>query len=432
MRILYSFLLYLLCPFLLIRLFFKGAEYRYNWTDRLGYPSKVLSAKNIIWFHAVSVGEVHAAVPLVKALLQEYAHCKILFTTTTPTGAASVQRCFGDTVDRVYFPYDIPIAVKRFISIARPSILMVMETELWPNVFHYCYINDVPIVLVNGRISKKSAQAYKRWSLLSEPIFKNISLVLAQGQGDATRFIELGVAKEKVSVIGNLKFDVHLSTNIISSAKDLREDLAAVDRSVWVAASTHQGEEKIILDAFTKLLEKNLECLLIIVPRHPHRVVSVRQLCCKRGFKVLCKSDNRKCDKGTQIFIVDTIGELLSYYAASDIAFVGGSFTEVGGHNMLEPASLGMPVIIGPHVFNFQEISQLLVEQGAAWQVCSVDELFGRVFSLLGDANLRHEMGNRGKNAVLQNTGAVERAMQLIRGMFEVRFASGTSKHLNS
>lgn len=419
MHILYSFLVYLLCPFLLIRLFFKGPDYRVRWIERLGYSDRALPPKHIIWVHAVSVGEVHAAVPLVKELLQDYAHCQILLTTVTPTGAASVKRCLQDTVEHLYLPYDAPIAIKRFMATVKPSVLMIMETELWPNVLHYCGVNNVPVVIVNGRMSKKSARGYKRLAWLTRPVFNNISLVLAQSKEDAVRFIDIGFASEKVIVTGNVKFDLHLSSDILGKAEDLRKCLGKLDRLIWVAASTHQGEEEIVLDAFSQLLEKKPECLLVIVPRHPDRSVSVKRLCCKQGFTVFCKSDNKSSLKDTQIFILDTIGELLTYYAVADVAFVGGSLTKVGGHNMLEPASFGVPVLTGPHVFNFKEISQLLLKQRAAWTVFGANELFNRVNSLLDNCSLRHAMGERGRNVVLNNTGTASRAIRLIKGIFD-------------
>ena len=229
--------------------------------------------------------------------------------------------------------------------------------------------------------------------------------------------IALGADRNKVKVTGNLKFDIHFPHSVSEKAQALRRYFS-VNRPVWIAASTHEGEERIILDAFDKILAERAHCLLIIVPRHPERSLSVKELCNRRNLKVLCKTDNMECDESTQVFILDTLGELPMYYAASDVAFVGGSFTKVGGHNMLEPVSLGLPVIMGPHVFNFQEISQLLLDEGVAWKVFCADELFSRVSGLLGDANLRHSTGERGRNIVLKNRGKVENVMKLLRDFF--------------
>ena len=335
----------------------------------------------------------------------------------TPTGADSVKQYFGDDVRHLYLPYDLPASIKHFISVIEPSILIVMETELWPNLFYYCHDRNIPVIVVNARMSEKSAKGYRRFSSFTRSTLENISLVIAQGKQDAERMIELGVDREKVKVTGNLKFDIHLPHSVTEQAQALRRYLS-VNRPVWIAASTHEGEEKIILDAFDKVLQQQPQCLLVIVPRHPERSASVGELCAKRNHKVLSKSDNRECDEDVNVFILDTLGELPMYYAAADVAFVGGSLTETGGHNMLEPACLGLPVIMGPHVFNFQEISQLLLDEGAAWKVSNMDELSARVSSLLGDANLRHSTGERGRNIVLKNRGNVEKIMALISDFF--------------
>ena len=421
MRRIYSFFLYLIVPFVVLRLFwlsFRNPDYRRRWKERFGFPDKITSHDKVIWLHAVSVGEVQASRPLVNALLDEYPDYRILITTMTPTGADCVKQYFADSVTHLYLPYDLPVSVKHFISVIDPSILIVMETELWPNLFHYCQVKNIPVIVANARMSEKSAKGYQRFSSLTRSTLENISLVIAQGKKDAERMIMLGADEDKVIVTGNLKFDIHLPHSVTEQAQALRRYFS-VNRPVWIAASTHAGEEKIILDAFDKVLQQHPQCLLVIAPRHPQRSARLRELCAKRNLKVLSKSDNKECDEDVKIFILDTLGELPMYYAAADVAFVGGSLTETGGHNMLEPACLGLPVIMGPHVFNFQEISQLLLDEGAAWKVTNMDELSGRVSSLLGDANLRHSTGERGRNIVLKNRGNVEKIMELISGFFK-------------
>jgi len=420
LRRIYSFILYLIVPFVILRLFwlgFRNPDYRRRWKERFGFPDKITSHDKIIWLHAVSVGEVQASRPLVNALLEEYSNYKILITTMTPTGTDSVKQYFGDDVRYLYLPYDLPVSIKHFISVIEPSILIVMETELWPNLFHYCHEKNVPVVVVNARMSEKSAKGYRRFASFTHAALKNISLVIAQGKKDAERIIALGVDRDKVKVTGNLKFDIHLPHSVTEQAQALRRYLS-VNRPVWIAASTHEGEEIIILDAFDKVLQQQPQCLLVIVPRHPERSASVGELCAKRNLKALFKSDNRECDADVKVFILDTLGELPMYYAAADVAFIGGSLTETGGHNMLEPACLGLPVIMGPHVFNFHEISQLLLDEGAAWKVSNKDELSSRVSGLLGDANLRHSTGERGRDIVLKNRGNVEKIMELIKDFF--------------
>ena len=421
MRRIYSFIIYLLIPFVVLRLFwlgFRNPDYRRRWKERFGFPDKITSHDKIIWLHAVSVGEVQASRPLVNGLLEEYSDYKILVTTMTPTGADIVNQYFGDAVKHLYLPYDLPVAIKHFISVIEPSILIVMETELWPNLFHYCHKKNIPVIVVNARMSEKSAKGYRRFSSFTQSTLENVSLVVAQGKKDAERMIALGVDKDKVSVTGNLKFDIHLPHSVTEQAQALRRYLS-VNRPVWIAASTHEGEEKIILDAFDKVLQQQSQCLLVTVPRHPGRATGVRELCAKRNLEVLCKSDNRECDENVKVLILDTLGELPMYYAAADVAFVGGSLTEIGGHNMLEPACLGLPVIMGPHIFNFQEISQLLLDEGAAWKVNNADELSIRVSCLLADANLRYSTGERGRNIVLKNRGNAEKIMKLIRDFFK-------------
>ena len=421
MRRIYSFILYLIVPFVVLRLFwlgFRNPDYRRRWKERFGFPDKITSHDKVIWLHAVSVGEVQASRPLVNGLLDEYPDYKILITTMTPTGADSVKQYFGESVKHLYLPYDLPVSVKHFISVIDPSILIVMETELWPNLFHYCQVKNIPVIVVNARMSEKSAKGYRRFPSFTRSTLENISLVIAQGKKDAERMIALGADEDKVVVTGNLKFDIHLPHSVTEQAQALRRYLS-VNRPVWIAASTHEGEEKIILDAFDKVLQKHSQCLLVIVPRHPERSAVVRELCVKRNLEVLSKSDNKECDEDVKIFILDTLGELPMYYAAADVAFVGGSLTETGGHNMLEPACLGLPVIMGPHIFNFQEISQLLLDEGAAWKVANMDELSARVSSLLGDANLRHSTGERGRSIVLKNRGNVEKIMELISDFFK-------------
>lgn len=420
MRIIYSLILYLFTPFVILRLVwlgFRNPDYWDRWAERFGFTDKITLHDKVIWVHAVSVGEVQAARPLINNLLQEYPDYKILITTMTPTGADCVRQYFGESVKHLYLPYDLPFSVKRFISIIEPSILLVMETELWPNLFHYCQASKIPVVVVNARMSENSACGYRRLSSLTRSTLEKITLIIAQGQKDAERLIALGAEKDKVSVTGNLKFDINLPHSVTEQAQALRRYLS-VNRPVWIAASTHEGEENIILDAFDKILDKWAQCLLVIVPRHPERSASVRELCSRRNLKVICKSDHKECDENIQVFILDSLGELPMYYAAADVAFVGGSLTKVGGHNMLEPASLGVPVIMGPYVFNFQEISQLLLDEDAAWKVNVASELSDRVNCLLDDANLRHNTGERGRNIVLKNRGNVEKIMKLIRNIF--------------
>ncbi len=424
LRIIYSFILYLLVPFAVLRLFFLGFRnlaYRARWRERFGFPGKITSHNKIIWLHAVSVGEVQASRPLVESLQAEYSDYKILLTTMTPTGADCVRKYFSDDVKHLYLPYDLPLSIKNFISNVDPLILIIMETELWPNLFYYCRKKNVPVIIVNARMSEKSVNGYRYFPSLTRATLQDISLIVAQEKRDAKRFVRLGADADKVSIVGNLKFDIHFPHSIHEQAKSLRRYFSMsgtdINRPIWIAASTHEGEEKIILNAFERILEKHPKCLLIIAPRHPERSENVRALCGRGNLEVLSKSDNKEFNENIKVFILDTLGELPMYYASADVAFVGGSLTEAGGHNMLEPACLGLPVIMGPHVFNFQAISQLLIDEGAAWRVANVYELSSIVSDLLSDANLRASVGERGRNVVLRNRGNVKKIMESIMSL---------------
>lgn len=421
MRVVYSFVIYLLIPFLLLRLFllgFKKNGYRERWTERLGFLDKGTTRKKAIWLHAVSVGEVRAARPLVDTLMQKYPDCTMFITTTTPTGADSVQQYFGGRVRHFYFPYDLPISVRRFIVKLNPSVVIIMETELWPNLFYFCHVNNIPVILINARMSEKSARGYSLISSLTHSMLDQVSLIITQGKKDAERFIALGADKGKVGVTKNLKFHIYSSDEINGQIEILKKYFPD-DRPVWIAASTHEGEETIILDAFKKVLEEAPQCLLILAPRHPERSASIKKICHKQNFNVLCRSDKKRCNAHSQVFILDTLGELLACYAIADIAFIGGSFAKVGGHNMLEPASFGVPVMTGPHIFNFHEISRLLLEAGAAFQVFDENELSAGVNRLLGNAKLRYIMGQKGKHVLSSNIGSIQEVMGLAQDLFD-------------
>ena len=416
MRFLYTVVLYFLLPFVLLRLFwlgFKSPAYWSRWNERLGFPVRVDPGKHVLWIHAVSVGEVQAAVPLVKRLLDRYPQHQILITTVTPTGAQRVRQHFGESVRHLYLPYDLPNAITSFIRRIKPEFLLIMETELWPNLYHICASRRIPVVLTNARLSPRSFRGYQRLCQLTRETLSNVTMIAAQTQEDANRFILLGADGQKVVVTGNLKFDISLPPSLEEQAQSLRRYFS-VNRTVWIAASTHEGEEETILQAHQQILSIDPQCLLIIAPRHPERFDKVYELSRKQGFTTIRKGNHEECHRGVQVFILDSLGELPMYYAASDLAFVGGSLVPVGGHNMLEPACIEIPVISGPYTHNFEEVRRLLVDVGAMFIVYDVEQLIEKVCTLISDANIRHAMGEAGRKAVTANRGCVDLVYQIL------------------
>jgi 3-deoxy-D-manno-octulosonic-acid transferase len=415
MRILYTLLLYLLMPLVLLRLAWRGLRapaYWHRWAERFGFIEPALGER-VIWIHAVSVGEVQAAVPLVRALLENYPAYSLLLTTVTPTGSARVTALFGEEVAHVYAPYDLPGAVRRFFQRTRPQLAIIMETELWPNLFHACRARQVPLLLVNARLSARSVAGYRRVKSLVGKTLANVSGIAAQGEADAARFVQLGAPPECVSVSGNLKFEQRIPPGLLERAAVLRREWG-VDRPVWVAASTHEGEDEQLLEVFEQLRGRFAECLLVLVPRHPERFAAVAELCRQHGLNIVLRSERRRCEADTQVFVGDSMGELPLFLAAADVAFVGGSLVPHGGHNLLEPAALGVPVASGPHVFNFTEICELLLQAGACEVVDNGDELAAILGRWLADANERHRVGERGRQVVEKNRGALQTVLTII------------------
>jgi 3-deoxy-D-manno-octulosonic-acid transferase len=413
-RILYNLLTYVLfLPYIgywLVR-GITNRSYLKRIGERLGigYPR----LERCIWIHAVSVGEVVAAVPLVRALGRRFPDRPLLVTTVTPTGAARVASLFGDEVHHTYIPFEAPHVVDRFFSATNPDIALVLETEIWPNLYRGCGVRDIPLVLVSARISPKSVRNYRRLLPLFRETLSHGIVIAAQSEADAERFLSLGAAPERTRITGNIKFDVELPPDLPLRGRELRADLF-LDRPVWIAASTHEGEEEIVLAAQQALLKNHPEVLLVLVPRHPQRFPAVRDMIVKQGMSVVSRTDGEPCSMSTQVFLGDTMGELTLFYAASDVAFVAGSLVPIGGHNLLEPAALGLPLLSGPHVFNAQEIADMFVASGSCRLVQDSADLAAQVDDLLSDPETASRLGDAGREILERNRGSLHRLLALI------------------
>lgn len=415
MRSLYTVFLYLLAPLVMLRLAWRGLRapgYWRRWPERFGDISPAVG-EQVIWIHAVSVGEVQAVVPVVRGLLDRHQQYSLLVTTVTPTGSAQVAELFEGHVAHVYAPYDLPGAVARFLGRVRPQLAIVMETELWPNLFHACQHADIPLLLVNARLSDRSMSGYSRFRKLIRSTLAATTEILAQSGQDARRFEALGADSWKITVSGNLKFEQQLPPDLPAQAGELRRQWG-VDRPVWVAGSTHQGEDEVVLDVFRRIRKQLPDCLLVLVPRHPERFDTVVALVRHRGYHPVLRSARVACTPDTEVFIGDSVGELTLFYAAADVAFVGGSLVHAGGHNLLEPAAAGVPVVTGSNVQNFAGISELLVHAGACRLVESPAELEMAVLYWLQDPGARRLAGSKGREVVIFNRGALETVMRTV------------------
>jgi 3-deoxy-D-manno-octulosonic-acid transferase len=413
-RILYSLLTYLLqIPVATYWLFraLSNSSYRHGTGQRFGFGYPKLDS--CIWIHAVSVGEVQAAAPLIRELAKRYPEHQILITSVTPTGAARVEDLFGDTVARCYIPFEMPLAVNRFFASLNPEIALIMETEIWPNLYRGCGVRNIPLVLVSARISPKSLNGYRKALPLFRETLSHGIIIAAQSEADADRFRSLGASSVRTWVIGNIKFDIELPETLIADGRHLRRELFG-DRPVWIAASTHEDEEQQMLAAHALLQERFPDLLLVLVPRHPERFREVGKLVEQQEFQCVHRTAEEATDESTDVFLVDTMGELPLFYAASDVAFVGGSLVPVGGHNLLEPAALGLPVISGPHVFNAQEIADMFIERGASRVVHDFNELAASVGDLISDPDAATRIGEKGREIVLKNRGSLSKLLGLL------------------
>lgn len=419
-RFFYSALFYLLIPLILIRLLWRSARapaYRRRWPERFGYVPGIDQAQTAktIWVHSVSLGETLASVPMIRRLQQRYPEAQLVVTTMTPTGSACVKNTFGDRVYHVYAPYDLPCAVNRFLRRVHPDLLIIMETELWPNLIHGCADQNIPVVLANARLSEKSARGYRRFAALTGPMLQCIDSVAVQHEEDGNRFLSLGLPAPQLAVIGNIKFDLTLDEPLRARAAQLRVQWqAGCRRPVLLVASTHRGEDDILLDAFERIRQQFPALLLVLVPRHPERFDDVTQRCLARGLNAVRRSSGKSPAETDQVLIGDTMGELLVFFGTCDIAFVGGSLVPTGGHNLIEPAAWQVPVLSGPHLFNFADVSRLLLEAGGMVICKDARSIADTVVELLGDPDAAARMGVAAKTVAEKNRGALDRLLTVI------------------
>ncbi len=436
MRFLYTVLLWLLLPLLFVRLALrarKQPEYLQHLGERFGfYPGSLSSTltraageganealsdahfKPVIWLHAVSVGETRATVSLVARLRAAYPGHRILMTHTTPTGRATGEQLYGDTVTRVYLPYDYPFAVRRFLRYFRPELCILMETEIWFNLIHAGRDANIPMLLLNARLSEKSARGYRRIASLTRQALRSLTSVAAQSADDAARLGALGATR--VSVMGNLKFDIAAPDAMLSLGQTLRAQFGA-SRKILLAASTREGEEALLLDAWQATDTDG--ALLVLVPRHPQRFDEVAGMLEKRGLSYRRRSENRQVGADVEVLLGDSMGEMFAYYAACDIAYIGGSLLPFGGQNLIEACSVGTPVLIGPHTYNFADASRFALEAGAALQVQDAAELVCEARRLLDDKDARAAMKKSAIAFVASHRGATDNAMAVIRAALD-------------
>ncbi|CAH1547053.1 3-deoxy-D-manno-octulosonic acid transferase [Vibrio harveyi] len=416
-RILYTLLLTIASPFLLFGLYKSKPnkpKFGQRWKEHFGITPKLTSDEKPIWIHAVSVGESIAATPFIKALKEQNPDQPILVTTTTSTGAEQIAK-LGDLVEHRYMPIDFAFAVKRFLKTTQPKKMLIIETELWPNTLNEVHKTGIPISVVNARLSEKSCSNYAKVQPLFNLMLPCLTQVLCQTESDANRFERLGVDKDKLKVTGSIKFDIQISDDVKEKSKILRQELGQ-NRPVWIAASTHKGEDEQVLAAHKRVLESHPDALLILVPRHPERFDDMYDLCQQQGFETVRRTTQENVANSTQVYLGDTMGEMLLLLGAADICFMGGSLVgdKVGGHNVLEPAALGVPIINGPSFFNFKEIVETMLREDCILLVDSIQNLASSITLLMRNPRKLNRMSSQTHQFIAKNQGAISLTILLI------------------
>ena len=412
-RTLYSWLLRLAFPYVCLHLFLRGLKNRDYWRrlpERFGFVPRA-AAPGAVWVHAVSVGETRAAAPLVRALRARHA---VAMTAMTPTGSATVRDLFGAQVAHSYVPYDYPGAVNRFLDRVRPSLVVILEKELWPNLVYFSRARGIPVCVANAQLGEASLRGWRRLGKLAGATFGAVNAYCVQTHADAQRLIAAGARPDTVHVVGSIKFDLTLPDDLPARAQALHQTFGAA-RPVWLAASTHEGEEDAALTAHVQLKKQFPNILLVMVPRHPERFDVVVRLCERRGFNVARRSTRRaELPPAVDVLVGDTMGELQLFYGACDVAFIGGSLVPAGGHNFLEAAAVGTPFVFGPGMHNIEAIAALAVERGAGTQFSHGGQMADAIGDLLADAGRRERAGAAGRRLVEENRGALARTLALI------------------
>jgi 3-deoxy-D-manno-octulosonic-acid transferase len=414
-RTLYSWLIRGAAPLAFAVVLWRGLRDRSYWQglrERFGFGSAVHSSPTI-WLHAVSLGEMSAAAPLIRAIRARHPNIPLVLTSATPAGRARAHALFGDALDIRFLPYDTRGSVKRFLARIRPRLAIIMETEVWPNLFSECERGGIPVLLASARLSAKSVARYRRFGRLFSGVFTDNVLIAAQSADDAQRFKSIGASPANIHVIGNVKYDLELDAAAVDRGRQLRAAYGAA-RPVWIAGSTHAGEEDEVLEAHLMLLADRPNALLLLVPRHKDRFAAVADALTRRGVAFARRSGGIVSAAATTVLLVDTLGELQALYAAADIAFVGGSLVPIGGHNLLEPAALGLPVLTGPHHFNSKDVAELLLTRGAALEVADAHALAQRLRALFDNVAERQRVGRLGQRIVDANRGSVARLLTLM------------------
>ncbi|QBQ64302.1 3-deoxy-D-manno-octulosonic acid transferase [Actinobacillus indolicus] len=424
LRLIYTFLGYLIQPFVLFLMWKKGRKapgYRKRLNERYGfYGDEVKPQKKGIVVHAASVGEVIAATPLIRTIQEKYPHLAITVTTVTPTGSARVRAAFGDTVSHFYLPYDLPDAIQRFLDFIEPKLVIVIETELWPNLIRQIHQRQIPFVIANARLSPRSAKRYGWIKPYLQTMFDEIDMILAQDKVSADRYIQLGFDPKRLVNTGNLKFDLEITESLRIKVKETAQQLQLIHRPVWIAGSTHEGEEKMLLEAHKQLLTLYPNLVLILVPRHPERFDSVETLLQKMQVAYVTRSSQQPLQSTTSVLFGDTMGEMMLLYGLAQVAFVGGSLVKHGGHNPLEPIAFELPVISGVHTFNFPEIFAKLREVKGVIEIQSdVSAIVNAVNYFFEYPELGKHISQAGFEVLQENQGALARHLELLSPYLE-------------
>jgi 3-deoxy-D-manno-octulosonic-acid transferase len=414
----YSFIWLLIIPFALCHFFYQLVRRKPGYTkarlSRYGFTVKHDNQQNGILIHCASVGEVVAIQNLVEQLLENHPKQPITITTNTTTGADRVKLLFADRVEHAYLAYDFPIFLKQFLKRNRPTKVLINEMELWPNLCHQCWRLNIPIFIINGRMSEKSTKTYQKFPSLFHPMFEKITAICAQDQRDYQNYQTLGVPPDKLTLTNNIKFDLTISDHDIALSQTIKTNFALEQRLLIVAGSTHEPEEQTLLDAYLALVTAYPDLLLVLVPRPPQRFEKVRQILKRQNIETVLISESKPCQPTTQVLLCDQMGKLRSIYALADISFVGGSLADRGGHNALEPAAVGVPILMGESTYNNPAICQTLADNGALLTVTNAQQIESACKKWLDSPEKRNHAGDAGKQVLANNNGAIQKTLSVL------------------